>query len=89
MKENILNLARLPARLSVQQTSTVLGFSDTDIQILHRTKLLKPLGNPAHNAPKFFAACEISKLASDQEWLSKATRAISSYWQKKNQNRST
>ncbi len=86
-KENLLNLVRLPARLNANQASTILGFNETDIQILQRLQLLKPLGTLAPNAPKYYAACQITKLSNDQEWLSKATRAISNHWQKKNRGR--
>ena len=87
IKESVLNLVRLPARLSVQQTSMVLGFNETDIQVLMRVRLLKALGNAAPNAPKYFASCEIIQLANNPEWLNKATRAISAHWQKKNRDR--
>lgn len=78
-KENLLNVVRLPARLNASQASTILGFNETDIQILQRLQLLKPLCTPAPNAPKYYAASEITKLSNDQEWLSKATRAISNH----------
>jgi len=34
---------------------------------------LTPLGDPAPNAPKWFAAVEMIRLAVDQDWLHKAT----------------
>ena len=86
-KEDLLNLVRLPARLNANQASTILGFNETDIQILQRLQLLKPLGTPAPNAPKYYAACEIEMLSNDQEWLNRATRAISNHWQEKNRDR--
>ncbi|HWB60947.1 MAG TPA: hypothetical protein VG733_15735, partial [Chthoniobacteraceae bacterium] len=45
---------------------------------------LVPLGKPAANAPKYFAAVDVLKLAQDREWLSRATRTISKFWSEKN-----
>jgi hypothetical protein len=83
----ILTLVRLPARLDVRQTAHVLGFNEHDIPILVRAKLLKNLGNAAPNAPKYFAACEIQKIAADPDWLHKATKAISTHWRVKNERK--
>ncbi|MGA2280300.1 MAG: hypothetical protein ABSG80_08370 [Verrucomicrobiota bacterium] len=44
---------------------------------------LTPLGEPAPNAPKWFAAVEMIRLAADQDWLHKATKEISKYWRQK------
>lgn len=82
---NILNTVRLPARLDVHQTAKVLGFSDHEIPLLVSSRLLKPLGSPAQNAPKFFAAAVIEQCARDAEWLDKATKAISRTWRIRNQ----
>jgi 7-keto-8-aminopelargonate synthetase-like enzyme len=46
---------------------------------------LTPLGDPAPNAPKWFAAVEIIRLASDKDWLHKATKEIAKYWRQKRQ----
>ena len=81
---SILDARRLPARLTSEQTAVLLGFQPHDIQALIRAKLLKPLGAPAHNAPKHFAACEIEARAADPDWLNKATKAVSKHWSEKN-----
>ena len=57
--KDLLSLRRLPARLNYFQTAAVLGFSEHDIPVIVRAKLLKPLGKPAPNAPKYFAAHEV------------------------------
>jgi hypothetical protein len=75
----------LPARLDVAQTSKLLGFSEHDIQILMGVGKLTPLGDPAANAPKWFAAVEIIRLASDKDWLHKATKEIAKHWRQKRQ----
>jgi hypothetical protein len=45
-----LNLRRLPARLTVQQTAWVLGVRPHSIQVLVSHRLLKPIGAPARKA---------------------------------------
>jgi len=70
----------LPGRLDVASTSRLLGFAEHDIPILISWGKLVPLGDPAPNAPKWFCAIEVIQLATDREWLSKATREIGKYW---------
>lgn len=65
---------KLPARLDVVATAKLLGFTEHEIPILTAAGKMCPLGDPAPNAPKWFAAVEIVRLASDKEWLHKATK---------------
>jgi len=73
----------LPARLDVLATAKLLGFSVSDIQVLMALGKLTPPGDPAPNAPKWFAAVEIIGLATDKDWLHKATKEISKHWRQK------
>ena len=73
----------LPARLDVVATVRLLGFAEHDIQTLMNVGKLTPLGDPAPNAPKWFAAVEMIKLAVDKDWLHKATKEISKHWRQK------
>ncbi len=73
----------LPARIDVAATAKLLGFAEHDIQVLMSVGKLTPLGDPAPNAPKWFAAVEIIRLAVDQDWLHKATKELSKYWRHK------
>jgi hypothetical protein len=56
----------LPALLDIAQTSKLLGFSESDMQILLAVGKLTPLGDPAPNAPKWVAAVEIIQYGADQ-----------------------
>jgi hypothetical protein len=47
----------------------------------------KDEGDPAPNAPKWFAAMEIIRLGADTDWLNKATKEVSRYWRHKRQRR--
>jgi hypothetical protein len=73
----------LPARLDVAATAKLLGFPEHDIQVLMAAGKLTPLGDSAPNAPKWFCAVEVIGLATDKEWLHKATREISRHWRHK------
>ena len=73
----------LPARLDVAETAKLLGFAEHDVQILMAAGKLTPLGDPAPNAPKWFAAMKIIRLAADNDWLNKATKEVARYWRHK------
>jgi len=77
----------LPARLDVAATAKLPGFAENDIQVLMAVGKLTPLGDPAPNAPKWFAAVEMIRLAADREWLHKATKEISKFWRNKRERR--
>jgi len=79
----------LPARLDVGATAKLLGFAEHDVQILMRVGKLVPLGDPAPNAPKWFAAVEVIRLAADRDWLSKATREVAKYWRHKRERQAS
>jgi hypothetical protein len=82
--KEFLNLKTHPARLNREQAAALLGFEPHQIPVIVQEGLLKPLGRPAQNGEKFFASAELAKLKHDKEWLSKATLAVSRYYQKKN-----
>jgi hypothetical protein len=71
----------------VLQTAKLLGFAEHNIQILMVARKLTPLGDPARNAPKWFAAVDIVQLAADVDWLNKATKEVSKYWRHKRERR--
>jgi hypothetical protein len=84
---SLLNYRRLPGRLTTEETAVVLGFHEHDIPGLVVAKLLCPLGKPAPNAPKYYAAVEIVTLSQDRDWLSQATRELSKCWAEKNRRK--
>lgn len=83
-RQMILNCRRLPARLSTVETATVLGLCDHDIPVLVSGRLLTPLGRPAPNAPKYFAAVAVEANAGDPVWLNEATKTLAKHWATKN-----
>src|SRR5882724_3592951 len=83
----LLNCRRLPGRLNTSETALLLGFQEHDIPPLVAAKLLLPLGRPAANAPKYFAAVIIAERAANPGWLAEATKALAKHWQRKNQRK--
>jgi hypothetical protein len=73
----------LPARMDAASAAKLLGFAEHDVQVLLRVGKLTPLGDPAPNAPKWFSAVELIRLATDRDWLSRASREVSKYWRHK------
>ena len=61
----------LPARPDVVATAKRLGFAAPDLQMLMAAGKLEPLGDPAPNAPKWFAALAVIGLAADRDWLNR------------------
>jgi len=80
----LLLLGQLPARLTAEQTAWVLNCQLHDVPVLISSRLLKPLGNPAPNSIKFFAAADILESAKDRAWLVKVTATINLHWHKMN-----
>lgn len=82
--ESFLNLRILPERLTAEQAAWMLGFSTHEIPILTAKNLLKPLGHPASNGPKYFLTATLENLRRDEKWHGRAADAIMEYWRCKN-----
>ena len=52
-----------------------------------RVGKLTPIGDPAPNAPKTFAAVEIIRLETDHDRFHKATKEIAKFWKTKREKR--
>jgi len=85
----LLNLRVLPGRLTVEQAAHYLGFKAHDIPILIARGMLKPLGRPPPNAPKYFAAVELERLRADVKWMDRASAVIGAHWKSKRQGKPT
>lgn len=86
-KRNILEMKRLPSRLSKEEAAILLGFKAHEIPILVSGKLLKPLGDPSPYGAKFFCAADIAEKGSDANFLNRATKAVQKYWKENHKNR--
>src|SRR6266852_210462 len=81
---DVLNLRRLPARLTVQQTAALLNCGEHDIPVLVSNGLLKPLGHPPANAVKYFAPTDVLEMAGDSTRMGQICDAIYEHWRGKN-----
>jgi hypothetical protein len=61
-----------------------LGLEPQHVPILVAVRLLKTLGNPPHNAPKYFARDYILTLAADEKWPSRASDTRVKHWANRN-----
>ena len=86
-KRDFLTLPVPPARITITETSWLLGFSEQDITVLVSAGLLKPLGHPPQSGSKYFATAELQALRSDIRWLGKASDVIVNFWKRKNSGR--
>ncbi len=77
-------LGQLPARLTAEQVAWVINCQPHDVPILVAARLLKPLGNPATNAVKFFATSKVLQSSKDKAWLVKVTNTVNRHWQMNN-----
>jgi len=85
----LLNLRRLPGRVSVRGASALLNFEPVAIRALIALGLLKPLGNPQSTEHKYFSSHTLLRLSDDEKWLDEATRALMKHWASKNASRRT
>jgi hypothetical protein len=65
-----------PACVGVDEAAKIFGWPLYFFPVLMRVGHLKPLGKPIQNARKWFATCELQRLAHDPEWLDKAIRIV-------------
>lgn len=88
MKEDqhrfLMLMGQLPARLTAEQTAWALNCQPHDLPVLVSARLLKPLGNPAANSIKFFAAADVLEQSKDRNWLVRMTHAVNQHWHLKN-----
>jgi len=82
-----LNLRNLPARVTSEEAAWLLGIEPHCIPILTAAGLLKPLGQPAPNAVKYFATVTICELKQDAGWLFRVSKEIMQYWKTKNRRK--
>jgi hypothetical protein len=75
---------KLPARLLAEEVAWVLNCQPHDVPVLVANRMLRPLGNPAANGVKFFAASDVLAASNDRAWLAKMTNTITQHWRNKN-----
>jgi len=85
MNDNIrvLQILRLPARLTVEETGAFLGFHSDSIRYLVEAGLLKGLGE-IRGVQMMFATVYLRRLGNDEKWLTRATNAVRKHHRNRN-----
>ena len=65
-----------PACVGMEEAAGFFGWPTYYMPFLVRAGHLKPLGKPAQNARKWFAAVELERVSRDPDWLDKAIRIV-------------
>jgi hypothetical protein len=81
---SMLQVLRLPGRLTPAQAGEVLGFTETEVRILLKHGLLRALGRPPANGHKLVCALEVEQLSRNRDWLERASRCVYRHWAERN-----
>lgn len=79
----ILQVFRLPARLTAEEAGALLGFHPDSIAFLAKSGLLKALGETG-DVQLMFTTIQIRRLCADEKWLTKATNAVRLHHKQRN-----
>lgn len=82
-RQQFLDLGRRRVRLRADETAWLLGLSGSDLSILLRRNLLKPLGSPTANGFRCLDSTEVDVLRADAKWWAKARDAVRLCWRAK------
>lgn len=83
-RKDLLNLRRLPARLTAEEAALILGCQPYDIPVLEEAGLLRPLAKSEKNYVRHYAAVEVEALARDPKSLGKAEQLWRKRWKDRN-----
>lgn len=73
---DLFNCRRLPARLTIEQVATLLGFQVYEILILVRHGKIKTVNHQSRNSRKYFHGQYVLKLAEDADFIEKASKLV-------------
>ncbi len=79
----VLQVFRLPARLTVEEAGALLGYHPDSIRFLVEADLLSPLGKGV-GVQLIFATVYVRRLCRDEKWLNKATMAVQQHHRERN-----
>jgi hypothetical protein len=73
---DLFNCRRLPARLTIDQVASLLGFQAYEILILIRQGKIKCINHQSRNSRKYFHGQYILRLAEDSDFVEKASKLV-------------
>ena len=86
--KDFLSVVHFPGRCCAWQGAAILGVEPPHMPILVAKRLVKTLGNPPPNAPKYFSTKYLLRLAEDERWLERASDALVEHWATRNAKKS-
>ena len=86
---SLLNVVRLPARLTVEQVGELLGLNPLDVSVIAKARLLIQLGKPNKNSVKWFAAVDVEAFGRDRKLMDRAQLEIQRHWSRHNSRKAT
>jgi hypothetical protein len=66
----------LPARLTIDQVASLLGFQVYEILILIRQGKIKPVNHDSPNSRKYFHGQYILRLSEDYDFIERASKLV-------------
>lgn len=66
----------MPGRLTTPEAAALMNCNEAGVNSAVKRGLLKPLGNPAQNARKYFSTKAVLALLDDEKKLARLTQAI-------------
>lgn len=84
-RQEFMDLAHWWHRLTMEETSWIIGCQTYHIPLLVKGKYLFPLGNPAPNAEKFFHLADVLEFAADRKKMARASDYLAKIWRERNE----
>jgi hypothetical protein len=73
---DLFNCRRLPARLTIEQVASLLGFQVYEILILVRLGKIKCVNHQSRNSRKYFHGQYILRLSEEYDFIEKASKLV-------------
>jgi hypothetical protein len=73
---DLFNCRRLPARLTIDQVASLLGFQVYEILILIRQGKIKSINHDSRNSRKYFHGQYILRLSEESDFIEKASKLV-------------
>jgi hypothetical protein len=73
---DLFNCRRLPARLTIDQVASLLGFQIYEVLILIRLGKIKCINSESRNSRKYFHGQYILRLSEDYDFMEKTSKLV-------------
>lgn len=84
---DLFNCRRLPARITIDQVASLLGFQVYEVLILIRQGKIKSINHDSPNSRKYFHGQYILRLSEDYDFIEKASKLVAKEVRENNRKR--